>query len=189
MIQWLFIPGLPCARHSSNYLGISQWPKQILLHWTYTWGAEWVGEGSQIMIYKYVKSILKRERTGFRRLVMPGVGRVGLTEKETWKEWAMWWSGENIHGFQSVQGFPHDLVKNLPAMWEMRAWSLGQKDALEKGMAPVFLREFREQRSMVRYNPWGHRESDTIEWLTLLVQSPEAEGRSVWLVRNAYDGE
>ena len=35
------------------------------------------------MIYKYVKSILKRERTGFRRLVMPGVGRVGLTEKET----------------------------------------------------------------------------------------------------------
>ena len=40
-------------------------------------------------------------------------------------------------------------------MSAISALSLGQKDALEKGMAPVFLREFREQRSLVRYNPWG----------------------------------
>ena len=41
---------------------------------------------------------------------MPGVAFFsGLTEKETWKEWAMWWSGENIHGFQSAQDFPHNL--------------------------------------------------------------------------------
>ena len=38
-----------------------------------------------IYIYKIcmLESFLKRERTGFRGTVMPGVGRVGLTEKGT----------------------------------------------------------------------------------------------------------
>ena len=39
-------------------------------------------------------------------------------------------------------------------------------DPLEKGMAttPVFLPgEFYGQRSMVGYNPWDHKESDTTE--------------------------
>ena len=30
------------------------------------------------------------------------------------------------------------MVKNLPAMWEMWVQSLGQEDALEKDMAPHF---------------------------------------------------
>ena len=35
---------------------------------------------------------------------------------------------------------------------------------------PVFLPgEFCGQRSLVGYSPWGHRESDTTEWLTLLL--------------------
>ena len=34
---------------------------------------------------------------------------------------------------------------------------------------PVFLSgESHRQRSLVGYNPWGHKESDTTEWLTLL---------------------
>ena len=35
-------------------------------------------------------------------------------------------------------------------------------------------REFHGQRSLVGYSPWGHRESDTTEWLCLLFE---------WLVR------
>ena len=55
-------------------------------------------------------------------------------------------------------------VKNLPAMWKTQVWSLGQEDPLQKGMAttPVFLPgESHEQRSLVAYSPWGHKESDT----------------------------
>ena len=35
---------------------------------------------------------------------------------------------------------------------------------------PVFSpREFHGQRSLAGYSPWGHKESDRTEWLTLLV--------------------
>ena len=30
----------------------------------------------------------------------------------------------------------HEMVKNLPAMWETQVVSLGQEDTLKKGMAP-----------------------------------------------------
>jgi len=52
------------------------------------------------------------------------------------------------------------MVKNLPAMQETRVRSLGEEDPLEKGMqyTPVFLPgESHGQRSLVSYNPWGHR--------------------------------
>ena len=58
------------------------------------------------------------------------------------------------------------MVKNLPAMRETWIQSLGQKDPLEKEMAPapVFLPgEFHRQRSLAGYSPWGHKESDTTE--------------------------
>ena len=60
------------------------------------------------------------------------------------------------------------MAKNLPAMWETQVQSLGQEDPLEKDMqlTPVFLSgEFRGQRSLVGYSPWGHKESDTTERL------------------------
>ena len=49
--------------------------------------------------------------------------------------------------------------------------SLGWEKPLEKGMAPHFsiLGEFHGQRSLVGYNPWGHKESDTTERLTFLL--------------------
>ena len=45
-------------------------------------------------------------------------------------------------------------------------WSLGLEDPLEKEMqpTPVFLPGISlEQRSLVGYSPWGHKESDTAE--------------------------
>ena len=62
------------------------------------------------------------------------------------------------------------MVKNLPAMQEMRVQSLGQEDPLEKEMATtsVFLpAESHGQRSLVGYRPWGCKESDMTEWLAL----------------------
>ena len=53
--------------------------------------------------------------------------------------------------------------KNLPAMWEIQVQSLGGED-----LTTVFLpREFHGQRNLVGYSPWGHKESDMTEGLTL----------------------
>ena len=57
------------------------------------------------------------------------------------------------------------LVKNPPAMWETWVRFLGWQDPLEKGKAttPVFWPgEFHGL-----YSPWGHKESDTTEQLSL----------------------
>ena len=59
------------------------------------------------------------------------------------------------------------MVENLPAMWETRVQSLGWEDALEKGMAthssiPAWRIPWTEGHS-----PWGCKESDTTERLTL----------------------
>ena len=65
-------------------------------------------------------------------------------------------------------------VKNLPAMQEtqkMQVQSLGREDPLEKEMitTPVFLSgEFHEQRTLKGYSPMGHKESDTIERLSII---------------------
>ena len=61
-------------------------------------------------------------------------------------------------------------VKNLPAMWEAQVLSLDREDPLEKGMAThsVFLlKEFHVRKSLECYSPWGHKESDMTERLTL----------------------
>ena len=60
-------------------------------------------------------------------------------------------------------------VKTLPAMHEMRVQSQDWEDLLEKEMAtPVILAgEFHGQKSLEGYSPWGHRELDMTEKLTL----------------------
>ena len=61
-------------------------------------------------------------------------------------------------------------VKNLPAMQEMRAQSLGREDPLMKGTAThsrILAGEFHGQRILADYNPWGHKELDMTEQLTL----------------------
>ena len=65
------------------------------------------------------------------------------------------------------------MVKNPPASArDIRdeVPSLGWEDALEAAWqpTPVFLPgELHGQRSLVDYSPWGHKESDTTEQLTL----------------------
>ena len=68
------------------------------------------------------------------------------------------------------------MVKNLHAMQETQVRSLDWEDPPEKGMqhspTPIFLPgEFHGQRSLVGYRPWGHKELDTTQWLTLSLYS------------------
>ena len=63
------------------------------------------------------------------------------------------------------------MVKNLPAMQEIWVRSVGQEDALEKGRAThsrilAWRIPWAEEPTM-SYSPWGHKESDTTEQLTL----------------------
>ena len=61
--------------------------------------------------------------------------------------------------------FVAQLVKNPPAMWDTWVQSLGWEDPLEKGMAapPIFWPgEFHGL-----YSPWGRKELDTTERLSL----------------------
>ena len=63
------------------------------------------------------------------------------------------------------------VVKNPPAnakKKEMLVQPLGREDPLQQEMAtaPVFLpAKSQGQRRLMGYSPWGHRESDVIEWL------------------------
>ena len=59
-------------------------------------------------------------------------------------------------------------IKNLPAIQETCVQSLGQEDLLEKGTAThTTPGEFHGQGSLVDCHPWGHKESDLTEQLTL----------------------
>ena len=58
-------------------------------------------------------------------------------------------------------------VKNLPATEETWVWSLSWEDSWRREGLPTpvfFPGEFHEQKSLVGYSPWGHRESDTTEF-------------------------
>ena len=85
------------------------------------------------------------------------------------KLWGLW---NNKRGRKSEVA---QKVKRLPALQETWVRSLGWEDPLEKWMAThsrqptlVFLPgEFHGQRTLVGYNPWGLKESDTTEWQIL----------------------
>ena len=66
------------------------------------------------------------------------------------------------------------MVKNWLSMEEMQGLTLGQEDPLEKGMAttPLFLPgEFHGQWGLVGYRPWGHKQSNMTERLTLICRA------------------
>ena len=55
-------------------------------------------------------------------------------------------------------------------MQEMQVGSLGWEDPLEKEWQPTAVLlpgKLHGQRSLAGYSPWGHKKSDTTEWLTL----------------------
>ena len=68
-------------------------------------------------------------------------------------------------------GFPGgSQVNNLSAMQEMVGSSLGGEDSLKEGMQPTsaFLSgESHGLRSLESHCPWGHKESDATECLSL----------------------
>ena len=73
-------------------------------------------------------------------------------------------------------GFPvAQRVKNLLAMWETWVWSLGWDDPLEKRKAThssILAGKSHGWRRLVGYSPWGHKESDTTEWLHFISPTP-----------------
>ena len=65
-----------------------------------------------------------------------------------------------------------EWASHCGAVQETWVRSLGWKDPRRREWLPtsVFLsEEFHGQRSLVGYGPWGHRESDTTEWLPLFL--------------------
>ena len=68
------------------------------------------------------------------------------------------------------------MVKNLPAMLETQVWSLGWEDPLEKGMTThssilAWRISWTEETGGLQspVSPWGCKESDMTERLTLLL--------------------
>ena len=62
------------------------------------------------------------------------------------------------------------MVKRLPAMQETRVRFLGREDPLEKEMAihsTTLPGKFHGRRSLIGYSPWGRKESDTTESLSI----------------------
>ena len=68
------------------------------------------------------------------------------------------------------------MVKNLPAKQETWFQSLGWEDPLEKRMtvhSSTLPGECHGQRSLAEHGPWGHKESDTTQQLTLSHRTSE----------------
>ena len=67
------------------------------------------------------------------------------------------------------------MVKSLPAMWETQVQSLGVRKIPWRRKwqpTPVSLpRKSVEWRSLVGYSPWGCKESDTTQWLTIITHT------------------
>ena len=65
-------------------------------------------------------------------------------------------------------------VKNSPVMQETQVQSLGQEDFLEKVVtihSSILARRILWMRNLAGYSPWGRKESDTTERVTLSLSS------------------
>ena len=83
----------------------------------------------------------------------------------------------NTH-FKTAPPAAAQMVKDLPAVQETQAGSLGREYPLRREWqpTPVFLpRESHRRRSLVGYSPRGHKELDTTERLTLSLHFPMAK--------------
>ena len=84
------------------------------------------------------------------------------------------------------------VVKNLHAVWETWFRSLDWEDPLEEGMtahSSIHAWRIPWQRSLAGYSPWGHKKSDTTEWLSttqhlfgasLVVRLKDSQETQVW---------
>ena len=78
-------------------------------------------------------------------------------------------------------GFPlvAQLVKNLPAVCETWVWFLGWEDPRRRGRLPTPV--FCPGEFHGLYSPWGHKESDTTEWLSLSHLPPRPPQKKTFL--------
>ena len=81
-------------------------------------------------------------------------------------------------------------VWNPPTMWETQVWSLGWKIPWRREWQPTpasLPGDLHGQRSLTGYSPWGHKELDTTEQLTLSLSWMEAVCvKSFWKVRYGH---
>ena len=101
-------------------------------------------------------SIVSRCREGSRISAIGrrgGMGHMWDVGRDRWKYWA---------------SLVAHVVKNLPAMQETRVRPLDWENPREKGMA-THSSVLALENSMDRggYSPWGHKELDVTEWITL----------------------
>ena len=71
-----------------------------------------------------------------------------------------------IFAFVCYASLVAQMVQNLPETQETWVRSLCWEDTLEKEMAinsSIIAWSFHEQKSLMGYNPWCHKESDTTE--------------------------
>ena len=93
----------------------------------------------------------KEGKTSFSSVI-----KEGLVEKITIKWRPTGWGASLVA----------QMVKNLPAMQEIKVQSLGRKDPLGEERTLVFLPgESHGPRSLAGYSPWGRKESDKTERL------------------------
>ena len=80
-------------------------------------------------------------------------------------------AGKYFYSIYIGLGIGSDDKKNLPAIQETQVWSLGQEDSPGEGngnpLQYSWSGEFHGLRSLVCFSPWGHKESNTTELLTL----------------------
>ena len=84
-------------------------------------------------------------------------------------------------------------AKNLPAMQETQLWSLGQEDPLEKGIAThssILTWRIPWTGSLAGYSPWGCKEPDTTEQLSMNTIYPVAKmgGDGWWVFKSVAHG-
>ena len=88
------------------------------------------------------------------------------------RSWKQPWEYENpvAMAWNGLASLVAQTVKNSPTMQETWVRSLGREDPLEWARKPIpvfWPGESHDQRSLAGYSPWGHKESDTTEQLTL----------------------
>ena len=103
-------------------------------------------------------------------------GQLIKSEQKQWNWEKLWewnceqWNCETITKTAEPKNcLIAQMVKNLPAMQETWAWSLGQEDPVEKGMAILssILVWRIPQKEKPGWLQFVGSESDTTEWLTL----------------------
>ena len=80
------------------------------------------------------------------------------------------------------------VIKNLPAVQETRVWVLRWEDPLEKGMAThssILAWRIPWTENLAGQSPWGCKESDTTEQLTLSCWERAGEGNSARVAQSS----